>query len=242
MKKLIFSGITFAKFSLFATFLASTMLISCNSDEELVSSPTVNEQIDPQTEAVSLTVNQDEDFSDRVSRSRDTWSFKLNDGDSRNRTSNPADAIARAEAFTSPFTGGTHNFDGRFSLNVAGLSQSITIAQLFATCDNCGAKAGPQMRVEVTPSGEIKVGSRSAGSIGKGLFSSNIRVQITAVLNDGADTGKFTCKINGTTYINNANFDANGASNLRASFRFGLYYNDPMTKNITSSVAVATLN
>jgi hypothetical protein len=101
---------------------------------------------------------------------------------------------------------------------------------------------GPQLRTEVASDGEIRLGSRSVGNIGTGIKQKSFRVTITTSLNDTADTGTFSCQIINKTFITNANFDANGAANLRASFKFGLYYNDPMPKDISSTVSVRTLN
>ncbi len=242
MKKRILNWNFIQSRLLVALLSTSLFLTSCTSEEADVNAEPTKENQNVAGK-VSLDVKDDEDFSDRVKRSKDTWSFKLNDGDSRPRGSNPSDLIARAEAFTSPFNEGEHTFDAKYDLSgIPDLDLQITIAQLFANCKNCGSKAGPQLRVERAKDGEIRLGSRSVGNVKTGIFSDNPRITITTKLDKNNKKGKFTVKVDNKTFIDNADFDANGTQDLRASFRFGLYYNDPAPKNIKSSAVVSTLN
>jgi hypothetical protein len=181
-----------------------------------------------------------------------TQIFKLFKGDSVVRGSDPTDFHARTEA-------GGNNIPVRFSegndwymveytmtmnvptsANGEKLKESMTISQLFAGC------CGPQFRLELNSKGGISYGSRSNGN---GTLLSNkdyangsnsLKVKMLSngkffklFLNDKQIS--FTTD-NKTVDVLQTEESMKGTPNVLYHFRWGLYYNTPMYKDISSTV------
>ncbi len=181
-----------------------------------------------------------------------TQIFKLFAGDSVVRGSDPTDFHARTEA-------GGNNIPVRFSegsdwymiqytmkINVPKsangdrLKETMTISQLFAGC------CGPQFRLELNSRGGISYGSRSNGNgtllSDKDYSDGNTPLKVKMLSN-----GKFMKLFLNDKQINftvdgkmvdmiQTEESKKGTPNVLYHYRWGLYYNTPMYKNISSEV------
>jgi hypothetical protein len=184
--------------------------------------------------------------------SKTTQAFKLYDGDKIPRGNDPTDLYARSEVggigdpirFSESST--YHGVQYTMKINIPKssngerLKETMTIAQLFAGC------CGPQFRLEINPQGYISYGSRSNGNgtlLSDKDYSNNsntLKVKMTSngkffrlSLNDKAI--KFN--VNGTL-VDQLQTDESkkGTPNVLYHFRWGLYYNLPMYKDISATV------
>ena len=115
------------------------------------------------------------------------------------------------------------------------LHETYTIAQLFAGC------CGPQLRVEVRSNGRIHVGSRSNG---------NIRISSDEDWANGAKSFKIKIRSNGKdmeVYFNDelkftGISEESTLGNIDAlyHFRWGVYSNNKMIKNLSNTVTNIT--
>ena len=115
------------------------------------------------------------------------------------------------------------------------LSETYTIAQLFAGC------CGPQLRVEVKTNGRIHVGSRNNGNIG---------ISTDDDWANGQKSFKIKIRSNGKdmeVYFNNelkftgiSEESSLGNANELYHFRWGVYSNNKMTKNLSNTVTNIT--
>tara|TARA_R110002033_G_C3897451_1_gene240061 strand:+ start:70196 stop:70930 length:735 start_codon:yes stop_codon:yes gene_type:complete len=115
------------------------------------------------------------------------------------------------------------------------LYETYTIAQLFAGC------CGPQLRIEVKPNGNIHVGSRSNG---------NFRISSNENWANGSKSFKMKIRSNGTdmeVYFNDelkfngiSEESANGNEEALYHFRWGVYSNSKMTKDLINTVTNIT--
>ncbi|GAA4944047.1 hypothetical protein GCM10023314_16320 [Algibacter agarivorans] len=115
------------------------------------------------------------------------------------------------------------------------LDETYTIAQLFAGC------CGPQLRVEVKSSGRINVGSRANG---------NIRISTDEDWANGVKSFKIKIRSNGKdmeVYFNDelkftgvSEESTLGNTAALYHFRWGVYSNNKMTKNLSNTVTNIT--
>ncbi len=226
MKKLFFSGKSFAKLSMFAAVLAGLTFSSCNDTTQIDGSEIESSELE--TRAVSVRVNEDEDASNRVVRSGDTWTCRLFNGDSRVRNSDPNDRIARAEAFTASFSSGSHAFDGTFNINNSGVPDRTTIFQLFNTTN------GPEVRAEVV-GGKLRFGSNN-NPLQTNFTADGARITV----NVDVTNRSYRIRVNGTDVYKSGTKLKWTSGNI--AFRWGLYLNDPATKDMTNVVSVTNVN
>jgi hypothetical protein len=181
-----------------------------------------------------------------------TQIFKLFNGDSVVRGSDPTDFHARTEA-------GGNNIPVRFSegndwymieytmtINVPAsangekLKEPMTISQLFAGC------CGPQFRLELNTKGGISYGSRLNGNgtllsdkdYANGTNSLKVKMLSNGkffklFLNDNQINFTVNSK---TTDVLQTEESTKGTPNVLYHFRWGLYYNTPMYKDISCTV------
>lgn len=115
------------------------------------------------------------------------------------------------------------------------LDETYTIAQLFAGC------CGPQLRVEVRTNGRIHVGSRNNG---------NVIISKDEDWANGQKNFKIKIRSNGKdmeVYFNNelkftgiSEESSLGNVNALYHFRWGVYSNNKMTKNLSNTVTNIT--
>ncbi|WP_282135222.1 polysaccharide lyase family 7 protein [Seonamhaeicola maritimus] len=115
------------------------------------------------------------------------------------------------------------------------LNETYTIAQLFAGC------CGPQLRVEVRSSGRINVGSRANG---------NIRISTDEDWATGTKSFKIKIRSNGKdmeVYFNDelkftgiSEESTFGNIDALYHFRWGVYSNNKMIKNLSNTVTNIT--
>lgn len=127
-----------------------------------------------------------------------------------------------------------HAFEATMQLS-GKLDITYTIAQLFAGC------CGPQLRIEVKKSGRIHVGSRSNG---------NIRISTDEDWANGEKSFKVKIRSNGKDFeiyfndelkftgITEESKNANKAALYH--FRWGVYSNEKMKKNLSNTVTEIT--
>lgn len=181
-----------------------------------------------------------------------TQIFKLFAGDSVVRGSDPTDFHARTEA-------GGNNVPVRFSegntwymiqyvmkikvprsANGEILKDNMTISQLFAGC------CGPQFRLELNSRGGISYGSRSNGNgtlLSDKDYSNGINTLKVKVMSNGRFFKIFLNDKIVEFTINGSKTDTlqteeskKGTPNVLYHFRWGLYYNTPMYKDISAEV------
>jgi hypothetical protein len=181
-----------------------------------------------------------------------TQIFKLFNGDSVVRGSDPTDFHARTEA-------GGNNIPVRFSegndwymieytmtINVPAsangekLKEPMTISQLFAGC------CGPQFRLELNTKGSISYGSRANGNgtlLSDKDYSNGSNPLKVKMLSNGKFFKLFLNDKQISFTVNSKTVDmlqteesAKGTPNVLYHFRWGLYYNTPMYKDISCTV------
>jgi hypothetical protein len=181
-----------------------------------------------------------------------TQIFKLFAGDSVVRGSDPTDFHARTEA-------GGNNVPVRFSegsdwykieytmkinipvsANGERLKETMTISQLFAGC------CGPQFRLELNSKGNISYGSRSNGNgvlLSDKDYSNGINALKVKMLSNGKfmklflNDKQISFTVDGKTVdMIQTEESKKGTANVLYHYRWGLYYNTPMYKNILSTV------
>jgi hypothetical protein len=181
-----------------------------------------------------------------------TQIFKLFVGDSVVRGSDPTDFHARSEA-------GGNDIPVRFnegntwymiqyvmkikvpkSANGEILKDNMTISQLFAGC------CGPQFRLELNSRGGISYGSRSNGNgtlLSDKDYSTGTNPLKVKIMSNGRFFKVFLNDQPIIFTINGAKTDTlqteesqKGTPNVLYHFRWGLYYNTPMYKDISAEV------
>jgi hypothetical protein len=178
--------------------------------------------------------------------------FKLYNGDKMPRGNDPTDLYARSEVggiddpirFSESST--YHGVQYTMKINIPKstngerLKETMTIAQLFAGC------CGPQFRLEISPQGHITYGSRSNGN-GTLLTDKDYSNNSNTLKVKMSSNGKyFRLSLNDKAIKFNVNGvlvdqlqteeSKNGTPNVLYHFRWGLYYNLPMYKNISATV------
>jgi hypothetical protein len=181
-----------------------------------------------------------------------TQEFKLFAGDSVVRGSDPTDFHARTEAGGNDipvrFSEGSDWYKIEYTMKIKipkstngeRLKETMTISQLFAGC------CGPQFRLELNSKGGISYGSRSNGNgvllSDKDYSDGNTLLKVKMLSN-----GKFMKLFLNDKQINftvdgktgdmiQTEESKKGTANVLYHYRWGLYYNTLMYKDISSTV------
>jgi hypothetical protein len=181
-----------------------------------------------------------------------TQVFNLYKGDSVVRGSDPTDFHARSEA-------GGNDIPTRFnesndwymvsytmkikipvSANGERLKETMTISQLFAGC------CGPQFRLEINSKGFISYGSRSNGNgtlLSDKDYSTGDNELKVKMLSNGRflklflNDKQINFTVDGKTVDKLQTEESKkGTTNVLYHYRWGLYYNTPMYKDISNTV------
>jgi hypothetical protein len=181
-----------------------------------------------------------------------TQIFNLYKGDSVVRGSDPTDFHARSESGGNeiPVRFGESNdwymisytmkIKIPMSTNGERLKDPMTISQLFAGC------CGPQFRLELNRTGGISYGSRSNGNgvlLSDKDYSNGINELKVKMLSNGKflklflNDKQINFTVDGKTVdMLQTEESKQGTPNVLYHYRWGLYYNTPMYKDISSTV------
>jgi hypothetical protein len=181
-----------------------------------------------------------------------TQIFKLFNGDSVVRGSDPTDFHARTEAggidVPVRFSEGStwYSIEYVMKINVPKsangeiLKDNMTISQLFAGC------CGPQFRLELNSRGGISYGSRANGNgtlLSDKDYSNGTNLLKVKMLSNGKFLKLFLNDKPISFTVNNTTTETlqteesqKGTPNVLYHFRWGLYYNTPMYKDISAEV------
>lgn len=181
-----------------------------------------------------------------------TQNFRLFKGNSVVRGSDPTDFHARTEAggnnLPVRFGEGSDWYKIEYSMKInipkgtngEILKENMTISQLFAGC------CGPQFRLELNTKGGISFGSRSNGNgtlLSDKDYSNGTNSLKIKMLSNGRFLKLFLndkqiyFTVDGKTVdMLQTEESKNGTPNVLYHFRWGLYYNTPMYKDISCVV------
>jgi hypothetical protein len=126
------------------------------------------------------------------------------------------------------------------SANGERLKENMTISQLFAGC------CGPQFRLELNKTGGISYGSRSNGNgtlLSDKDYSNGVNELKVKMVSNGRfmklflNDKQINFTVDGKTVdMIQTEESKKGTPNVLYHYRWGLYYNTPMYKDITSTV------
>jgi hypothetical protein len=181
-----------------------------------------------------------------------TQFFNLYKGDSVVRGSDPTDFHARTEAggneIPTRFPEGTDwymiSYNMKINIPVSSngerLKETMTISQLFAGC------CGPQFRLELNSKGQIAYGSRSNGNgvlLADADYSNGKTELKVKMISNGKYLKLFLndkqvqFTVDGKTLeMLQTEESKKGTPSVLYHYRWGLYYNKPMYKDISSTV------
>jgi hypothetical protein len=179
--------------------------------------------------------------------------FNLYIGDSVVRGSDPTDFHARSEAGGNDvpvrFSQGNDWYSISYTMKIKVpqgangeiLKENMTISQIFAGC------CGPQFRLELNKTGGISYGSRSNGNgtlLSDKDYSNGINELKVKMLSNGKffklflNDKQINFTVEGQTVdMLQTEESKKGTPNVLYHYRWGLYYNTPMYKDISSTVS-----
>lgn len=148
----------------------------------------------------------------------------------------PQGKASRVETFTNGFKAGSwHEFEAKYKINSVpkggkgGTSNEIAIAQVFAN------DKGPELIIHIHKDGKLDYGSNGNKIISnKNWIGKEFTLKLRT---NGKDLEGY---LNGDRFFKGKNNDT--GKNQEHSFRWGLYYNYIMDKDVSSEVRVIKVN